>query len=274
MLCKRIIPCLDCDLAYPEGRVVKGIEFKQIRYAGIPWKLAEKYYREGADEIVFLDITASHERRETMVKVVEKTAENVFIPITVGGGIKSLKDARRVFKAGADKVSINTAAIKNPKFVSDLSRYFGSQACVVAIDAKRRRVHDPSEVEDKIVVETPEGSFWFECSIYGGRTFTGIDAIKWAMKVEELGAGEILLTSMDRDGTKEGYDIYLTKAVNDRLHIPVIASGGCGKPEHMLEVFKKTDVSAALAASIFHYDTYPIRLVKRFLKERGVPIRL
>ncbi|MCD6530244.1 imidazole glycerol phosphate synthase subunit HisF [Candidatus Bathyarchaeota archaeon] len=274
MLCKRIIPCLDCDLAYPEGRVVKGIEFKQIRYAGIPWVLAEKYYRDGADEIVFLDITASHERRETMVRVVEKTAENVFIPITVGGGIKSLKDARRVFKAGADKVSINTAAIRNPKFVRDLSRYFGSQACVVAIDAKRRPIKNPSEAEDKVVVETPEGKFWFECSIYGGRTFTGIDAIKWAMRVEELGAGEILLTSMDRDGTKEGYDIYLTKAVNDRLHIPVIASGGCGRPEHILEVFKKTDVSAALAASIFHYNTYPISLVKSFLKERGIPIRL
>ena len=274
MLCKRIIPCLDCDLAYPGGRVVKGVEFKQIRYAGIPWELAEKYYNEGADEIVFLDITASHERRETMVRVVEKTAENVFIPITVGGGIKSVEDARRVFKAGADKVSINTAAIKNPRFVKELSRYFGSQACVVAIDAKRRPVTDSSEAEDRIVVETREGEFWFECSIYGGRKFTGIDAIKWAMKVEELGAGEILLTSMDKDGTKDGYDIALTRAVNERVSIPVIASGGCGEPRHMLEVFKETDVSAALAASIFHYGTYPIGVVKRFLADRNVPMRL
>ena len=274
MLTRRIIPCLDCDLTFPQGRVVKGIEFKQIRYAGIPWVLAEKYYRDGADEIVFLDITASHERRGTMVEVVEKTAERVFIPITVGGGIRTIEDARKVFKAGADKVSINTAAIENPKLINELSKYFGSQACVVAIDAKRRYVTQPSEVKDKIVIETPEGPCWFECSIYGGRKFTGIDALKWAMEVEKRGAGEILLTSMDRDGTKDGYDIPLTKAVSESVNIPIIASGGCGEPKHMLEVFRKTTAEAALAASIFHYDIYPISYVKRFLANHGINVRL
>ena len=274
MLCHRIIPCLDCDLAFPEGRVVKGIEFKQIRYAGIPWQLAEKYYEDGADEIVFLDITASHERRETMTHVIEKTSENVFVPLTVGGGIRSIEDARKVFNAGADKISINTAAIKNPIIVNRLARYFGSQACVVAIDAKRRYVTGPEEANDKIVIKTPEGLCWFECSIYGGRKFTGVDAIRWAMEVEERGVGEILLTSMDKDGTKEGYDIPLTEAINDRVSIPVIASGGCGASEHISEVFQKTQVSAALAASIFHYGTYSIKEVKEFLAIKGIAVRL
>jgi len=274
MLCHRIIPCLDCDLAFPEGRVVKGIEFKQIKYAGIPWQLAEKYYEDGADEIVFLDITASHERRETMTHVIEKTSENVFVPLTVGGGIRSIEDARKVFNAGADKISVNTAAIKNPTIINKLARYFGSQACVVAIDAKRRYVTKPEEADNKIVVETPEGLCWFECSIYGGRKFTGLDAIKWAMEVEERGAGEILLTSMDKDGTKEGYDIPLTRAINERVSVPVIASGGCGILEHISEVFQKTQVSAALAASIFHYGTYSIKEVKEFLATKGIAVRL
>lgn len=274
MYCRRIIPCLDCDLAFPGGRVVKGIEFKQIKYAGIPWRLAEKYYKEGADEIVFLDITASYEKRETMVNVIEKTSENVFIPLTVGGGIRILEDARRVFNAGADKVSINTAAINNPMTVNRLARYFGSQACVVAIDAKARYVSRPEDAEDRIVIRTSQGLCWFECSIYGGRKFTGLDAIKWALEVEERGAGEILLTSMDRDGTKEGYDISLTKAISERVSIPVIASGGCGTPEHILEVFQNTPVSAALAASIFHYETYSIKEIKEFLVEKGIIVRL
>ncbi len=274
MYCRRIIPCLDCDLAFPGGRVVKGIEFKQIKYAGIPWRLAEKYYKEGADEIVFLDITASYEKRETMVNVIEKTSENVFIPLTVGGGIRILEDARRVFNAGADKVSINTAAINNPMTVNRLARYFGSQACVVAIDAKARYVSRPEDAEDRIVIRTSQGLCWFECSIYGGRKFTGLDAIKWALEVEERGAGEILLTSMDRDGTKEGYDISLTKAISERVSIPVIASGGCGTPEHILEVFQNTPVSAALAASIFHYETYSIKEIKEFLTEKGITVRL
>ncbi|WP_456487557.1 imidazole glycerol phosphate synthase subunit HisF [Candidatus Alkanophaga liquidiphilum] len=277
MLARRIIPCLDCDLAVPQGRVVKGIEFKRIRYAGIPWELAAKYDEQGADEIVFLDITASHERRETMVNVVRKTAENVFIPLTVGGGIRSVEDARKLFTAGADKVSINTAAIKNPKLVTEISKFFGSQACVVAIDAKRRylgtKERERAEKEGKIIVETSQGPCWFECSVYGGRKFTGVDAIRWAMEVEALGAGEILLTSMDRDGTKDGYDIELTKAVSERVRIPVIASGGCGTLEHFEEVFKKTKASAALAASIFHYAEYSIGEIKEFLRSKGIPVR-
>jgi len=274
VLRRRIIPCLDCDLGVPNGRVVKGIEFKRIRYAGIPWQLARKYYREGADEIVFLDITASHERRETMMDVIQRTSEEVFVPLTVGGGICSVKDAGKVFKAGADKVTVNTAAIKNPKLVNEISRYFGSQACVVAIDAKRMYIDSPKQARGKITVRTPEGLCWFDCSIYGGRKFTGVDAIMWAMEVESRGAGEIMLTSMDRDGTVKGYDIPLTKAISGLLKIPVIASGGCGRPEHMYEVFKKTQASAALAASIFHYGQHPIPKVKEYLAKKGIGVRL
>ena len=246
------------------------MEFEQIRYAGVPWDLARRYYLEGADEIVFLDITASHERRETMVHVLERTCEEVFIPLTVGGGIRSLEDARRVFNAGADKIAINTAAIQNPPLITEISRHFGSQACVVAIDAKRRYVN----LEGKTIVETPEGPCWFECSIYGGRKFVGLDAIQWAVEAERRGAGEILLTSMDRDGTTQGYDISLTKAISERVSIPVIASGGCGGPQHMYEVFRETRASAALAASIFHYGTYSIRQVKEYLAERGIEVRM
>ncbi len=274
MLSRRIIPCLDCDLAFIDGRVVKGVEFKRIKYAGIPWELATKYYEDGADEIVFLDITASQEKRETMIHVIEKTAENVFVPLTVGGGIRTIKDVRKVFNAGADKVSINTAAIENPNTVNKITKYFGSQACVVAIDAKRRYVTEIEDNTDKIFVETPEGLCWFECSIYGGRKFTGIDAVKWAMEVETRGAGEILLTSMDNDGVKEGYDIPLTQTINERVHVPVIASGGCGTQEHILEVFQKTKTSAALAASIFHYETYSIKEIKEYLRKSGIAIRL
>jgi cyclase len=270
MLARRIIPCLDCDLAVPGGRVVKGKEFKEIKYAGIPWELAEKYYKEGADEIVFLDITASSDRRGTMVDVIKKTAEKVFIPITVGGGIRSLEDARNVFNSGADKVSINTSALENPQLINDISREYGIQACVVAIDAKRRYGADAG----REIVKTFHGDCWFECSKHGGKTFTGMDAIKWAKEAESRGAGEILLTSMDRDGTKDGYDIDLTKAVADRLKIPVIASGGCGKLQHILEVFRRTGAQAALAASIFHYDEYSVSDVKKYLSENGVHVRL
>jgi len=270
MLARRIIPCLDCDLGIPGGRVVKGIEFKQIRYAGIPWELAERYYLDGADEIVFLDITASHERRETMLAVIKKTSKNVFVPLTVGGGIRSIEDARAVFNSGADKVAINTAALKNPNLINQIADRYGSQACVVAIDAKRRY----ESVDGKEIVKTPDGDCWFECSIYGGRGFTGIDAIAWAEEAEERGAGDIMLTSMDRDGTCDGFDIELTKAVSERVKIPVIASGGCGNPEHILEVFQKTRAQAALAASIFHYGKYKIVDVKRYLKEKGIHVRL
>jgi cyclase len=279
MLAKRIIPCLDCDLNVPEGRVVKGVEFQRITYAGIPWQLAADYDAQGADEIVFLDITASHERRETMAYVIEKTASNVFIPLTVGGGIRSAEDARRMFNAGADKVSINTAALLNHELVNEIARRFGSQACVVAIDAKRRYVRTEKELSNaaadgRTLIETREGTCWFECSYYGGRQFTGVDALTWAHEAEQRGAGEILLTSMDRDGTKDGYDLELTKAVCDRVNIPVIASGGCGLPYHLKEVFEVTEASAALAASIFHYKEYTVGEVKRYLKEQGIHVRL
>jgi cyclase len=270
MLARRIIPCLDCDLAVPQGRVVKGIEFKQIRYAGVPWELATRYYEEGADEIVFLDITASSDRRETMFNVIRATARNVFVPLAVGGGIRSVEDAKGVFKAGADKVTVNTAALKRPEIISEIAEEYGSQACVVAIDAKRR--DDPAE--DRITVSTQQGASWFEASFYGGREFTGVDAIAWAMKAEALGAGEILLTSMDRDGTYDGFDISLTDAVSKRVRIPVIASGGCGNADHILEVFQKTGASAALAASIFHYGEWSVGDLKRHLAERGVAVRI
>ena len=274
MLTKRIIPCLDCDLQVPEGRVVKGVEFKQIRYAGNPVELATKYYEDGADEIVILDITASHERRGTMVDVIERLTENVFIPICVGGGIRKVEDYTRMLKAGADKCSTNTAAIHNPQLLTDASKVVGSQAVVIGIDAKRRYVEEDKEAaKGKTIVDTDKGEVWFDCSIYGGREFTGMDAIAWAQECQDRGAGEVLLTSMDGDGTKDGYDLVLTKAINDNVDIPVIASGGVGNPQHILEAFETADASAALAASIFHFDEYPVPVVKKFLKEKGVPIR-
>lgn len=274
MLTKRIIPCLDCDLQVPEGRVVKGVEFKQIRYAGDPVELATKYYEDGADEIVILDITASHERRGTMVDVIERLTENVFIPICVGGGIRKVEDYTRMLKAGADKCSTNTAAIHNPQLLTDASKVVGSQAVVIGIDAKRRYVDDDKELaKGKTIVDTDNGEVWFDCSIYGGREFLGKDAIVWAQECQDRGAGEILLTSMDGDGTKGGYDLDLTKAINDSVDIPVIASGGVGEPKHLLEAFEIADASAALAASIFHFDEYPVPVVKKYLKENGVNIR-
>ena len=274
MLTKRIIPCLDCDLQVTEGRVVKGVEFKQIRYAGNPVELATKYYEDGADEIVILDITASHERRGTMVDVIERLTENVFIPICVGGGIRKVEDYTRMLKAGADKCSTNTAAIHNPQLLTDASKVVGSQAVVIGIDAKRRYVEEDKEAaKGKTIVDSEQGEVWFDCSIYGGREFTGMDAIAWAQECQDRGAGEVLLTSMDGDGTKDGYDLVLTKAINDNVDIPVIASGGVGNPQHILEAFEIADASAALAASIFHFDEYPVPVVKKFLKEKGVPIR-
>lgn len=258
MLTKRIIPCLDCDLSVPQGRVVKGIKFKQIRYAGEPSVLAEKYYKDGADEIVFLDITASHERRETMIHVIEKTAENVFIPLTIGGGIKSINDIQKVLRAGADKITVNTSALKNPNFIKKASEKFGSQCIVVAIDAKK----------------TNRTKSKYECYIYGGREPTGIDTLEWAKKAERRGAGEILLTSMDRDGTKLGYDLKLTSMISKAVNIPVIASGGVGNPQHISEAFTKGKADAALAASIFHYNEYPIKKVKKYLYNKNIPVRI
>jgi len=277
---KRIIPCLDCDLSVPEGRVVKGIKFEQIRYAGDPVKLAKKYSQDGADEIVFLDITASHERRETMVHVIEKVAEEVFMPLTVGGGIKDVSDIKKILRAGADKVSINTAAMKNPALVRKASEKFGNQCIVVAIDAKRVTGAENSEIikSNEIKYGTPntqkDENTRFECSVYGGREMTGVDAVKWAKKVEELGCGDIMLTSMDRDGTKEGFDLELTRAISEAVNIPVIASGGVGNLEHIYEAFTKGKADAALAASIFHFNEYPIPVVKKYLKEKGISVRI
>jgi imidazole glycerol-phosphate synthase subunit HisF len=255
MLTKRIIPCLDCDLSVPKGRVVKGVKFKEIQYAGDPIELATRYSDEGADEIVFLDITASSDKRTTMLDVIEQTTGSVFVPVTVGGGIRSVEDIQAALKAGADKVSMNTAAIKNPQLIRAGASRFGEQCIVVAIDAKRN------------------GDSW-NVWIYGGREDTGIDAIEWAKKAESLGAGEILLTSMDRDGVKNGYDIELTRTISEALSIPIIASGGAGEPKHLLEAFDKGKADAALAASIFHFDQYPIREVKEYLSSNGVPMRL
>ena len=274
MLAKRIIPCLDCDLQVPHGRVVKGVEFKQIRYAGDPVELATKYYEDGADEIMFLDITASHERRETMAEVIKATTENVFVPICVGGGIRKPEDYVTMLKAGADKCSINTAAIHNPALIKQASKIVGSQACVVGIDAKRRYVDNPKEDDNRIIIETENGYCWYDCSIYGGRDFTGKDAIKWAVECQETGAGEILLTSMDRDGTKDGYDLPLIRVMSEMLDIPIIASGGGGNPEHIYRVFKDGKGDAALAASIFHFNEYPVTVVKEYLQNKGVEVRI
>ncbi|RMG59387.1 MAG: imidazole glycerol phosphate synthase subunit HisF [Deltaproteobacteria bacterium] len=253
MLARRIIPCLDVH----RGRVVKGVNFVNLRDAGDPVEIAQRYDEEGADELTFLDISASHEEREIIIDVVRKTAERVFMPLTVGGGVRTLDDIRKLLKAGADKVSINTAAVKNPEFVAEAARRFGSQCIVVAIDARR--------VEGK--------EYRFEVYTHGGRNPTGIDAVKWAEKVVELGAGEILLTSMDRDGTKDGYDLELTRAVVDAVPVPVIASGGAGNLEHLYEGIVEGGADAVLAASIFHYGEYSIREAKEYLRERGVPVR-
>lgn len=265
-LSKRIIPCLDVD----NGRVVKGIKFRGVKDAGDPVELAKKYSDQGADELVFLDITASKQDREIMKSMVRKVASVIDIPFTVGGGIKTLSDAREILLNGADKVSINTATVKNPELVTDLMKIFGRQCVVVAIDVKRNYDVD----KEHTVVHGPDKDFYFEVMIYGGSKGTGIDAIQWAKRVEELGAGEILLTSIDADGTKNGYDIELTNTICSNVRIPVIASGGCGSSDHMVEAFKKTDVDAVLAASIFHYDKLTLDKVKRYLADKGIKTRL
>jgi len=260
MLAKRIIPCLDVK----EGRVVKGVKFVNLRDAGDPVEQALVYDAEGADELVFLDITASHERRGITIGMVRSVAEVLFIPFTVGGGIRTLDDIRRMLMAGADKISINTAAVQNPRLIGEAAKRFGSQCIVVAIDAKKIPM-----TNDQI----PERMRW-EVYINGGRTPTGLDAIEWAREVEARGAGEILLTSMDRDGTQEGYDIELTRAIADAVSIPVIASGGAGALEHFYEVLTSGKADAALAASLFHFGKLTLRQVKEYLKAKGVPVRL
>ena len=251
MLAKRIIPCLDVK----DGRVVKGTQFVNLKDAGDPVENAKAYDEQGADEIAFLDITASHEKREILIDIVRRTAEEIFIQLTVGGGVRSLEDIRKLLNAGADKVSINTAAVKDSSFVKRASMRFGSQCIVIAIDAKRR------------------GQGW-EVYTHGGRVSTGIDALHWARQMEELGSGEILLTSMDRDGTKDGYDIELTRTISESVDIPVIASGGVGTLEHLYDGLALGKASAVLASSIFHYREYSIAQVKSYLKEKGVTVRL
>lgn len=250
MLKKRIIPCLDVK----DGRVVKGTNFVGLRDAGDPVEVAKAYDQQKADEIVFLDITASHEKRGIIIDIVKRTAEQVFMPLTVGGGIKRIEDIRQLLNAGADKVSMNTSAVENPRLVEESAKCFGSQCIVVAIDAKKSK------------------NGW-EIYTHGGRTPTGKDAVQWAREVEKSGAGEILLTSMDADGTKNGYDLPLTKAVCDAVHIPVIASGGAGTLEHFFDVFDQTSADAALAASIFHYNEIPIQQVKEYLLTKKIAIR-
>jgi cyclase len=256
MLAKRIIPCLDVK----DGRVVKGTNFLNLKDAGDPVEIASLYDKEGADELTFLDITASHENRNIIIDVVKKTAEQVFIPLTVGGGIRTIDDIRNLLKAGADKVSINTAAVKNPEFVTQSSRRFGRQCIVVAIDVKR--------------IKTPAGNGRWEVYINGGRIPVGLDAVSWAIDVEARGAGEILLTSMDYDGTKDGYDIELNKAISAAVNIPIIASGGAGKLEHFYDVFTRGGADAALAASIFHYREISIRAVKDYLAGKNIAVRI
>jgi cyclase len=254
MLAKRVIPCLDVD----QGRVVKGTNFVNLRDAGDPVQVAARYEQEGADELVFLDITASHEKRDIMIDVVRRTADQVFMPLTVGGGIRTIDDIRALLNAGSDKVSINSAACKNPEFVREAARRFGSQCIVVNIDPKRVR-HNGRQV--------------WEVHINGGRIPTGLEAVAWARRVEQLGAGEIVLTSMDCDGTKDGYDLEMTAAVSDAVSIPVVASGGAGHPDHLADAILLGKADAALAASIFHFGEFSIRETKRVMSHRGIPVR-
>lgn len=255
MLTKRIIPCLDVD----RGRVVKGVNFLNLRDAGDPVEVARRYEEQGADELVFLDISASHEGREIMIDVVRRVSEQIFMPFTVGGGIRTLEDATRLIQAGAEKVSINSAAVKTPQVVTEVARKFGSCATVVNIDPRR---------------VTRDGRVVWEVHVNGGRVPTGLEAVAWARHVQNLGAGEIVLTSMDADGTKAGYDLEMTRAVSEAVSIPVVASGGAGSPEHLFRVLTEGKADAALAASIFHYNEHGIEETKRYLAERGVPVRL
>jgi len=269
MVLKRVIPCLDVDA----GRVVKGTNFVDIRDAGDPVELAARYDAEGADELVFLDITASHESRDTIVDLARRTADNVFIPFTIGGGIRSVEDAQVVLDAGADKVSLNSAALDRPELISELAEVFGAQCVVIAIDAKRRGAGDESETCD-----APPGHFGdaeWDVYVHGGRTkVRGREAVAWARDATELGAGEVLLTSMDRDGTTEGYDLELTRAVADAVSVPVIASGGAGELDHLVQAVQEGHADAVLCASIFHYGQHSVAEAKRRMEQAGIPIRL
>ncbi len=268
MLTKRIIPCLDVDA----GRVVKGVSFVELRDAGDPAELAAFYDQEGGDELVFLDITASSDSRDTMVDVVQRVSEQVFIPLTVGGGIRSVEDVRRMLKAGADKVGMNTAAVNNPELVKQGAAAFGNQCIVVAIDAKRVSTPEDEPIPEAADLALDDGSQW-QVYTHGGRTPVGLDAVKWAVRAVGLGAGEILLTSMDRDGTRDGYEIELTRRISEAVGIPVIASGGCGSADHVAEVLQRGGASAALAASIFHFGVLSVPQLKNYLAAKHIPVR-
>lgn len=268
MLTKRIIPCLDVDA----GRVVKGTSFVNLKDAGDPAELAAFYNQEGGDELVFLDITASSDSRDTMVDVVRRVSEEVFIPLTVGGGIRSVEDMRRMLRAGADKVSVNTAAVNNPALVAEGAAHFGNQCIVVAIDARRVSDQSLQKQANRDGLALSDDSGW-EVYTHGGRTAVGIDAVKWARRVVDLGAGEILLTSMDTDGQLTGYDLGLTRAISQSVEVPVIASGGAGELDHLYEAFTSGEADAVLAASIFHFGTYSIAQAKDYLADRGIPMR-
>jgi len=272
MLTKRIIPCL--DVKYGDGNralVVKGIEFVSLRAAGDPVELAKRYDQEGADELIFLDITASHEKRQTMLHIVEETADQVFIPFCVGGGVRTLDDVIQTLRSGADKIAINTAAVKDPQFITRAADAVGSQCIVLAIDCRR----NTNTERGQYIVTLEDGTrAWYEVVIYGGRTPTGIDAIEWAMRSERLGAGEIMLTSMNRDGTRDGYDIPITKAISESIDLPIIASGGAGTVEHIYAGFVDGKADACLAASIFHFKEISIASLKQYLLARGIPIRV
>lgn len=274
MLAKRIIPCLDVK----DGRVVKGVHFLELKDAGDPVESARTYSREGADEIVYLDITASIEKRRAILDVVVKTAEQVFIPLTVGGGIRNIEDIRLLLKSGADKVSLNTAAVENPVLVREASEEFGNQCIVVAIDAKlvdgRWSTVDREKRKKLSTINHKPSTRRWQVYIYGGRKPTDKDVLEWAREVEDLGAGEILLTSMDKDGTKEGYDLELTRTISEAVNIPVIASGGAGNLEHLYHAFTRGKADAALAASIFHYGEYSIMEAKKYLRNKGIPVRI
>lgn len=268
-LAKRIIPCLDVT----NGRVVKGTKFINLRDAGDAVELGAFYDQQGADELVFLDITASSDKRKILIDLVERTGEQVFIPFTVGGGLRTAKDIKEILRAGADKISLNTAAVLNSEIISKGAKIFGSQCIVTAIDAKRVYVESPNKAKEHVVAEIDDKWCWWEVYIHGGRTPTGKDAILWGEKATRLGSGEILLTSMDKDGTRDGYDLELTRAFSERLDVPIIASGGAGEPKHIIDVFKIGKADAALAASIFHYNEYPIEVVKKECKKVGIPMR-
>ncbi|WNY23540.1 Imidazole glycerol phosphate synthase subunit HisF [Methanimicrococcus hongohii] len=266
---KRVIPCLDLLLDENGGRVVKGIEFEELKDAGDPVEFAKKYEAQGADEIIFLDITASVQGRETILDVIKRAAESVSIPFTIGGGISTLENAQKNLNAGAAKVSINTAGVKNPEFISKAVEEFGSNRIVVAIDCKR----NPDIIDDVNVFEENGQKFWYEVMIMGGNEGTGMDTVEWAKQVEALGAGEILLTGKDRDGTCDGYDLPITRAVAEAVSIPVIASGGVGTVEHMVEGVIEGDADGVLAASIFHFDKYTVGDVKEEFRKRGIPVK-